>query len=111
MKVNQGGSMDDDRGLSYFFLGLGIGAAVGILFAPKSGEETRQELLNRAQEGTDYLKRRGEEMREQATEYVERGRSTVARQRDQLKNAVDAGREAYRESLKTPASSSSGEGA
>ena len=34
--------MDDDKRISYFFLGLGIGAAVGILFAPKAGDETRR---------------------------------------------------------------------
>ena len=36
--------MDEDKRISYFCLGLGIGVAVGILFAPKSGEETRQLL-------------------------------------------------------------------
>lgn len=32
--------MEDDNRISYFFLGLGLGVAVGVLFAPKSGEET-----------------------------------------------------------------------
>ncbi len=27
--------MDDDSKMSFFFLGLGIGAAMGVLFAPK----------------------------------------------------------------------------
>ena len=40
--------MDEDKKLSYFCLGLGIGVAVGILFAPKSGEETRQLLKSKA---------------------------------------------------------------
>ena len=46
--------MDEDKKLSYFCLGLGIGVAVGILFAPKSGEETRQfwalRMLDRLEE-------------------------------------------------------------
>ena len=29
--------MDDDSKMSFFFLGLGLGAALGVLFAPKSG--------------------------------------------------------------------------
>ena len=40
--------MDEDKRISYFCLGLGIGVAVGILFAPKSGEETRQLLRSKA---------------------------------------------------------------
>ena len=33
--------------VSFFLVGLGIGALVGILFAPKSGEETREYLTSR----------------------------------------------------------------
>ena len=31
--------MSEGKGLSYFFLGLGVGVAVGIIFAPKSGRK------------------------------------------------------------------------
>ena len=34
--------------VSFFLVGLGIGALVGILFAPKSGEETREYLSSKA---------------------------------------------------------------
>jgi len=62
--------MEDDSKLSYFFLGLGLGVAAGILFAPKSGAETRDFLRSKAEEGTDYVKRRGEELRDTATDAV-----------------------------------------
>lgn len=91
--------MDEDKKLSYFFLGMGIGVAVGILFAPKSGEETRELLRAKAGESKDYLKRRGEEARESATEWVERGRTAVGRQKEQLSAAVEAGKQAYREAV------------
>ena len=91
--------MDEDKKLSYFFLGMGIGVAVGILFAPKSGEETRELIRSKAGEGKDYLKRRGEEARESATEWVERGRTAVGRQKEQLSAAVEAGQQAYREAV------------
>jgi len=39
--------------VSYFLVGLGIGALVGILFAPKSGEETREFLAQKAEEGKE----------------------------------------------------------
>jgi len=43
--------MEDDSKFSYFFLGLGLGVAVGLLFAPKTGSETRDLLLSKADEG------------------------------------------------------------
>ncbi|MBN8731489.1 MAG: YtxH domain-containing protein [Acidobacteria bacterium] len=91
--------MDEDKKLSYFFLGMGIGVAVGILFAPKSGEETRELIRSKAGESKEFLKRRGEEARESATEWVERGRTAVGRQKEQLSAAVEAGKQAYREAV------------
>ena len=91
--------MDDNKGLSYFLLGLGIGVAVGIVFAPMSGEETRARVRSRALEGGDYLRRRSEDLRESASELVDRGKTAVGRQREQLNAAVEAGRQAYRETV------------
>ncbi len=97
--------MDEDKRLPYFFLGLGIGVAVGILFAPKAGDETREIIRSKAYEGKDYLKRRSDELRDSATEMVERGKTAVVRQKEQLNAAVDAGRQAYRESVAAPVQS------
>ena len=95
--------MQDDNKFPYFFLGLGLGVAVGLLFAPKSGSETRELLLNKADEGKEYLKRQSEQLRSSAGDAIERGRSALARQRDQLSAAVEAGRQAYREAVENPA--------
>lgn len=89
--------MDEDKRLPYFFLGLGIGLAVGLLFAPKSGHETRTLIRSKTTEGKDYLVRRGEELRESASEMVERGKSAMTKQKEHLAAAVDAGRQAYRD--------------
>jgi gas vesicle protein len=94
--------MDDDNKFSYFCLGLGLGVAVGVLFAPKSGAETRQLLRSKADEGVDYVKRRGDDLRETAAEALERSKQTVARHRDNLAAAVDAGKQAYREAVNNP---------
>jgi gas vesicle protein len=91
--------MEDDKKFSYFFLGLGIGVAVGILFAPKSGEETRELLRAKADEGTDFLKRRAEDLRESATDLLDRGKQAVVRQKEQLAAAVEAGKSAYFEKV------------
>jgi gas vesicle protein len=95
--------MDDNKGLAYFFLGLGVGVAVGMIFAPVSGAEARGAIRNRAAEGGDYLRRRSEELRDSAGDVVQRGKELVNRQRDQLSAAVDAGKQAYRESISSSA--------
>jgi gas vesicle protein len=94
--------MDDDNKFSYFFLGLGLGVAVGLLFAPKSGSETRDLILSKADEGKEYLKKRSVDLRESASEVIDKGRSTVARHRDNLTAAVEAGKQAYREAVTSP---------
>jgi gas vesicle protein len=97
-----GQAVDDDSKLSYFFLGLGLGVAAGVLFAPKSGIETREFLLSKANEGADLAKRRAEEAREAAAETITRGKSTVQRHKENLAAAVDAGKQAYRDSVNSP---------
>jgi gas vesicle protein len=102
--------MDDSKGLSYFLLGLGVGVAVGIVFAPTSGQETRGRIRSRALESGDYLKRRSEDLRESATDLVDRGKNAVRSQREQLNAAVEAGRQAYRESIAEVSAGSPGAG-
>jgi gas vesicle protein len=111
--------------LAWFLAGLGVGALVGILYAPKSGRETREDLVSGAREGSEYLRNRTREAaqevsalvdksKEQVSEYVERGREAVDRGRAQWEEfvergknlvadqttrvtaAVDAGRQAYK---------------
>jgi gas vesicle protein len=94
--------MEDDSKLSYFFLGLGLGVAAGVLFAPKSGAETRDFLRSKAEEGTDYVKRSAEDLRDTAAEAIDRSKDTLRRHKENLSAAVDAGKQAYREALKTP---------
>jgi gas vesicle protein len=81
--------------ISFFLVGLGIGALVGILFAPKSGEETREYLSLKADEGREYAQRKARELRERAEDIVERSKQAASRQKETLSAAVDAGRDAY----------------
>lgn len=96
---------DRDSGNSFmwFLAGLGFGALVGVLYAPRPGKETRDAILNSAQEGREYIKNRSRDARESMNEWVDRGREVVNRQKDQFGSAIEAGRQAYREA-------SSGEG-
>ncbi|HZT37308.1 MAG TPA: YtxH domain-containing protein [Bryobacteraceae bacterium] len=91
--------MEDDNKFSYFFLGLGLGVAVGLLFAPKAGAETRDFIKTKAGEGADYVKRRSSELRDTAGDLMDRGKQLISKQRDQLSSAVEAGKQAYREAV------------
>ena len=82
--------------VSFFLVGLGIGALVGILFAPKSGEETREYLSSKAEEGRDYAQKKARELRERAEDLIERSKEIMAKQKD----AVDAAKEAYKRESK-----------
>jgi len=93
--------MEDNNKISYFFLGLGLGVAAGMLFAPQSGEETRVMLKSKCDEGRDLLKQRADALCDQATDAVQRGKETVSRHRENLTSAMDAGKQAYRDALNT----------
>lgn len=81
---------------SYFLVGLGIGALVGILYAPKSGDETRELLSKKADEGRDYAQRKARELRERAEDLIERSKEIMSRQKDAVSSAVEAGKETYK---------------
>ncbi len=89
----------DKSGLSSFLLGLGVGVGIGMLFAPKSGQETRQFIKDKAGEGSDYLKQRSTDLRQSAAEWVDKGKEAVGRQKEQIADAIESGRQAYRSAM------------
>ncbi len=92
--------MDMDKtGLSSFLLGLGVGVGIGLLFAPKSGEETRKIIIDKANEGSEFFKQRSSEFKQSASEWVDKGKEALNRQKENLADAMQAGREAYRETV------------
>jgi gas vesicle protein len=80
---------------AFFLVGVGIGSLIAILFAPKSGEETREYLTQKAKEGSEYAQRKARELRKRAEELVDHGNQVIARKQEQIATAIDAGREAY----------------
>jgi gas vesicle protein len=88
---------DSGNNFMWFLAGLGFGALLGVLYAPRSGRETREAIRNSAQEGREYIKHRGREARESMNEWVERGKEVVNRKKEELGSALDSARQAYRE--------------
>ena len=92
--------MSEDNGASkvaYCLAGMGLGAIVALLFAPRSGKETRDYLTQKAEEGRGYVTTKGREIRGQAEAAVDRARDVVAKQKEQLSAALEAGKQAYQE--------------
>lgn len=72
-----------------FAIGAIAGAAVALLYAPASGEETRRRIAEKAREG-----------REKAETVAREGREFLHRQRENLSTAVEKGREAFQQARK-----------
>jgi len=87
----------DGNSFVWFLAGLGLGAVAGVLYAPRSGSETREALLARAEESREYVRGRAREAREQAAQWADRGREAVNQQKEQFRAAYEAGRQAYHE--------------
>lgn len=93
--------MDRD-GLANFLVGIGVGTVVGMLFAPYAGAETRGLIADRANQSRDYLRDRSGSVRDSASELIQRGREMMERQRDHLREALDAGKQAYQDTVNQP---------
>ena len=112
--------------LKGLFIGGLIGVVLGVLYAPKSGKETREDiarttedLLSKGKEEyekavekskTAYetavkhlkgleisAKEKVEEIESKASEFAHKGADALADSKNRLKKAIDAGVEAYRE--------------
>jgi gas vesicle protein len=66
-----------------------LGIAAGVLFAPKSGEETRGMIGSKAGEGVDYVKRQTQELRDTAIDAVERGKEAVNRKVEKMASSQE----------------------
>lgn len=88
---------DEGNGFGWFLAGLGLGALLGVLYAPKSGEDTRRQIRDAAEEGRDYVTSQARRAREQASQWADKGRDVIEKQKQQFSSAVEAGRQAYRE--------------
>jgi gas vesicle protein len=95
----------NEPGIGTFLVGLAVGAGLALLFAPRSGEETRRDIERRARkvgnQAQDFVSGVSESVGEKIQEArasvetrIDSARSAVELKRRQVTNAVDAGRAA-----------------
>jgi gas vesicle protein len=88
---------ENQQAFGWFLAGLGIGALVGILYAPKSGRETREDIVATAKDGTEYVRVRAREVVDQAGVFVERGKGQAVEYVSKGKEVVERGRAQWEE--------------
>ena len=92
----------------FFLAGAGIGAVLALLFAPKSGRETREIIAKTAGDGRDFLNSKvnegrqfvehtGRKVSDDFSSFVDRSKEAIQRQKEQVTAAFEAGKAAYRE--------------
>jgi gas vesicle protein len=82
--------------ISAFAIGIGVGAALGVLFAPRSGNDTRDLIAETAQEQLDGAIAAGHKLTQRAQQGIDQVKG-------QVRQAAEVGERAYREAKNTPA--------
>ena len=66
--------MEEDSKLGWFIAGAAIGATVALLYAPKSGRDTRKYLSKTTTHSRDAMEASGKELMDKGKELYDRGR-------------------------------------
>jgi len=83
--------------VSEFLIGIGIGLLTGLLWAPRSGEDTRKEVRRRTGEGLDYLNQQAEKLREGADKIAAMTKEWIGRQGESLESKATELQKAYQD--------------
>jgi gas vesicle protein len=74
--LEDGGEEGSNR-IAWFITGALIGATIALLYAPKSGQETRQLISDKTQQGKDAVTETGKDIVDSSREMFDRGRKVV----------------------------------
>src|SRR5438034_9093754 len=83
--------------LTFFLVGAGIGAVLALLFAPKSGEELRNDIADATRKGIDRSRDAAQQLGAKATEYYDTGRAKAGEYYDSARETAGEYYEATRE--------------
>ena len=87
--------MNSNRVLCVGLTGLAVGVLLGLAFAPRSGKATQALVRQKTREGLDQLAASGKKVGAQIQDLADRGKEIVARSKDQVTEALEAGKQAY----------------
>lgn len=81
---------NSEKGILAFLAGLATGATLGILFAPRSGEETRKIITDKAEEYSDQAKQQVDEM-------IKAGKKEILKAQKKAMEAVEEATKNFKE--------------
>lgn len=79
-----------------FAVGLGVGAAVALLFAPKAGEDLRSDITEGVNDRVDQIRSTGNELKRKVQRLADAAQDKV----DRVQDAIEAGETAYSQASK-----------
>jgi gas vesicle protein len=79
-----------------FAVGLGVGAAVALLFAPKAGEDLRSDIAEGVNDGVNQIRSTGKELKRKVQRLADAAQDKV----DRVQDAIEAGETAYSQASK-----------
>ena len=68
---------DEGGKLTWFLMGAALGAACALLYAPKSGKETRDFITQKAQEASDTVTGTSRDLYDRGKEVYDKGKQVV----------------------------------
>ena len=83
--------------LTYFLVGAGIGAVLALLFAPKSGEELRNDIADATRKGIDRSKEAAQQIGKQASDVYDATRTKAGEVYESARDTAGEYYEATRE--------------
>jgi len=79
-----------------FAVGLGVGAVVALLFAPKTGEDLRNDISDGVNDGVNQIRSSGKQLKRKVQQLADSAQDQV----DRVQDAIDAGGNAYSQAKK-----------